>query len=49
MSKYLNCLLPNNQTNATENIKGMIQMIENLLKSKGSGVYSMPFDFNIFD
>jgi len=32
--KYLNCLSPNNQPKATENIPGMIKMIENLLNKK---------------
>ena len=32
--KYLNCLNPNNQPKATENIQEMIKMIENLLDKK---------------
>ena len=48
--KYLNCLSPNNQPKATENIQGMIKMIENLLDKKfaylkGGNVY---FDVNKF-
>jgi cysteinyl-tRNA synthetase len=48
--KYLNCLIPNNQPKATENIQGMIKMIENLLDKKfaylkGGNVY---FDVNKF-
>ncbi len=42
--KYLNCLKPNFEPKATENIKGMIEMISSLLKNenayeKGNHVY----------
>jgi cysteinyl-tRNA synthetase len=48
--QYLNCLIPNNQPKATENIQGMIKMVENLLDKKfaylkGGNVY---FDVNKF-
>ena len=45
--KYLNCLLPNNQPKATENIKGMIQMIENLLKKKFAYIKDGNVYFNV--
>ncbi|MEY3435048.1 MAG: hypothetical protein RLZZ195_530 [Pseudomonadota bacterium] len=45
--KYLNCLLPNNQPKATENIKGMIQMIENLLKKKFAYIKDGNIYFNV--
>ena len=32
--KYLNCLKPNFEPKATEHIKGMINMIQNLLNNK---------------
>ena len=34
--KYLNCLKPNFEPKATEHIKGMINMTENLLKNKNA-------------
>jgi len=45
--KYLNCLLPNNQPKATENIKGMIQMIENLLRKKFAYIKDGNVYFNV--
>ena len=45
--KYLNCLLPNNQPKATENIKGMIQMIENLLSKKFAYIKDGNVYFNV--
>jgi cysteinyl-tRNA synthetase len=45
--KYLNCLLPNNQPKATENIKGMIQMIENLLDKKFAYIKDGNVYFNV--
>jgi cysteinyl-tRNA synthetase len=45
--KYLNCLLPNNQPKATENIKGMIQMIENLLGKKFAYIKDGNVYFNV--
>jgi len=45
--KYLNCLIPNNQPKATENIKGMIQMIENLLAKKFAYIKDGNVYFNV--
>ena len=45
--KYLNCLIPNNQPKATENIKGMIQMIENLLVKKFAYIKDGNVYFNV--
>jgi cysteinyl-tRNA synthetase len=45
--KYLNCLLPNNQPKATENIKGMIQMIQNLLSKKFAYIKDGNVYFNV--
>ena len=45
--KYLNCLLPNNQPKATENIKGMIQMVENLLSKKFAYIKEGNVYFNV--
>ena len=45
--KYLNCLLPNNQPKATENIKGMIQMNENLLRKKFAYIKDGNVYFNV--
>ena len=45
--KYLNCLLPNNQPKATENIKGMIQMIENLSSKKFAYIKDGNVYFNV--
>jgi cysteinyl-tRNA synthetase len=45
--KYLNCLLPNYQPKATENIKGMIQMIENLLRKKFAYIKDGNVYFNV--
>jgi cysteinyl-tRNA synthetase len=48
--KYLNCLIPNNQPKATENIQEMIQMISNLLDKKFAYVKDnhVYFDVNKF-
>ena len=45
--KYLNCLIPNNQPKATENIKGMIQMIENLIVKKFAYIKDGNVYFNV--
>jgi cysteinyl-tRNA synthetase len=45
--KYLNCLIPNNQPKATDNIAGMIQMIENLLAKKFAYIKDGNVYFNI--
>ena len=45
--KYLNCLTPNNQPKATENIKGMIQMIENLIVKKFAYIKDGNVYFNV--
>ncbi len=45
--KYLNCLIPNNQPKATENIKGMIQMIENLLAKEFAYIKDGNVYFNV--
>ena len=45
--KYLNCLVPNNQPKATENIKGMIQMIENLIVKKFAYIKDGNVYFNV--
>ncbi len=45
--KYLNCLIPNNQPKATENIKGMIQMIENLIVKKFAYIKNGNVYFNV--
>jgi cysteinyl-tRNA synthetase len=45
--KYLNCLIPNNQPKATQNIKGMIQMIENLLAKKFAYIKDGNVYFNV--
>ena len=45
--KYLNCLIPNNQPKATDNIAGMIQMIENLLAKKFAYIKDGNVYFNV--
>ena len=45
--KYLNCLIPNNQPKATQNIKGMIQMIENLIVKKFAYIKDGNVYFNV--
>ena len=45
--KYLNCLIPNNQPKATDNIAGMIQMIENLLTKKFAYIKDGNVYFNV--
>ena len=45
--KYLNCLIPNNQPKATDNIAGMIQMIENLLARKFAYIKDGNVYFNV--
>jgi len=45
--KYLNCLIPNNQPKATENIEGMIQMIKNLLDKKFAYIKDGNVYFNV--
>lgn len=45
--KYLNCLIPNNQPKATDNIPGMIQMIENLLAKKFAYIKDGNVYFNV--
>jgi cysteinyl-tRNA synthetase len=45
--KYLNCLIPNNQPKATDNIAGMIQMIENLLSKKFAYIKDGNVYFNV--
>jgi len=45
--KYLNCLLPNNQPKATENIKDMIEMIERLLEKKFAYIKDGNVYFNV--
>ena len=45
--KYLNCLLPINQPKATENIKGMIEMIERLLEKKFAYINDGNVYFNV--
>jgi cysteinyl-tRNA synthetase len=45
--KYLNCLIPNHQPKATDNIVGMIQMIENLLAKKFAYIKDGNVYFNV--
>jgi cysteinyl-tRNA synthetase len=45
--KYLNCLIPNHQPKATDNIAGMIQMIENLLAKKFAYIKDGNVYFNV--
>jgi cysteinyl-tRNA synthetase len=45
--KYLNCLIPNNQPKATDNISGMILMIENLLAKKFAYIKDGNVYFNV--
>jgi cysteinyl-tRNA synthetase len=45
--KYLNCLIPNNQPKATDNIAFMIQMIENLLAKKFAYIKDGNVYFNV--
>jgi cysteinyl-tRNA synthetase len=45
--KYLNCLIPNNQPKATDNIADMIQMIENLLTKKFAYIKDGNVYFNV--
>ena len=45
--KYLNCLIPNNQPKATDNIAGMIQIIENLLAKKFAYIKDGNVYFNV--
>jgi len=45
--KYLNCLFPNNQPKATDNIAGMIQMIENLIFKKFAYIKDGNVYFNV--
>ena len=45
--KYLNCLIPNNQPKATDNIAGMIKMIENLLAKKFAYIKDGNVYFNV--
>jgi cysteinyl-tRNA synthetase len=45
--KYLNCLIPNNQPKATDNIASMIQMIENLLAKKFAYIKDGNVYFNV--
>jgi cysteinyl-tRNA synthetase len=45
--KYLNCLIPNNQPKATDNIAGMTQMIENLLAKKFAYIKDGNVYFNV--
>jgi cysteinyl-tRNA synthetase len=45
--KYLNCLIPNNQPKATDNIAGIIQMIENLLTKKFAYIKNGNVYFNV--
>ncbi|MEY3811444.1 MAG: hypothetical protein RIT11_522, partial [Pseudomonadota bacterium] len=44
---YLNCLTPNHQPKATENISGMIQMIENLIAKKIAYIKNGNVYFNV--
>jgi cysteinyl-tRNA synthetase len=45
--KYLNCLIPNHQPKATDNIAGMIQMIENLLAKEFAYIKDGNVYFNV--
>ena len=45
--KYLNCLTPNHQPKATENISGMIQMVENLIAKKIAYIKNGNVYFNV--
>ena len=45
--KYLNCLIPNNQPKATDNIAGMIQMVENLLAKNFAYIKDGNVYFNV--
>ena len=45
--KYINCLIPNHQPKATDNIAGMIQMIENLLAKKFAYIKDGNVYFNV--
>ncbi len=45
--KYLNCLIPNNQPKATDNIVRMIQMIESLLAKKFAYIKHGNVYFNV--
>jgi cysteinyl-tRNA synthetase len=45
--EYLNCLNPNNQPKATDNIQGMIIMIENLLNKKFAYLKNGNVYFNV--
>jgi cysteinyl-tRNA synthetase len=45
--KYLNCFIPNHQPKATDNIAGMIQMIENLLVKKFAYIKDGNVYFNV--
>ena len=45
--KYLNCLTPNHQPKATENIPGMIQMVENLIAKKIAYIKNGNVYFNV--
>ena len=44
---YLNCLTPNHQPKATENISGMIQMVENLIAKKIAYIKNGNVYFNV--
>ncbi len=44
---YLNCLAPNHQPKATENISGMIQMVENLIAKKIAYIKNGNVYFNV--
>ena len=44
---YLNCLTPNHQPKATENIPGMIQMVENLIAKKIAYIKNGNVYFNV--
>ena len=45
--KYLNCLTPSHQPKATENISGMIQMVENLIAKKIAYIKNGNVYFNV--
>jgi cysteinyl-tRNA synthetase len=45
--KYLNCLTPNHQPKATENISAMIQMVENLIAKKIAYIKNGNVYFNV--